>query len=62
MQCCLTEGEDDLDLATRELTIRRGKGGKFRLVYLTTEAIGMIEDWLEMRGDLPVELIGFFWF
>jgi integrase/recombinase XerD len=48
---------DDLDLATGELSIRRGKGGKFRLVYLTTEAIGMIEDWLEVRGNLPGALI-----
>lgn len=48
---------DNLDLATGELTIRRGKGGKFRLVYLTTEAIGMIEDWLKVRGDLPGALI-----
>jgi integrase len=48
---------DDLDLATGELTIRRGKGGKFRLVYLTKEAISMIEDWLKVRGDLPGALI-----
>ncbi|MEY2831953.1 MAG: hypothetical protein RLZZ574_1211 [Cyanobacteriota bacterium] len=48
---------DDLDLATGELSIRRGKGGKFRLVYLTTEAIDMIEDWLKVRGDLPGALI-----
>jgi integrase/recombinase XerD len=48
---------DDLDLATGELTIRRGKGGKFRLVYLTTEAMDMVEDWLEVRGDLPGALI-----
>ena len=48
---------DDLDLKTGELTIRRGKGGKFRLVYLTSEAISMIEDWLEVRGDAPGALI-----
>jgi integrase len=48
---------DDLDLATGELTIHRGKGGKFRLVYLTTEAIEMIEDWLEVRGNLSGSLI-----
>ena len=48
---------DDLDLVTGELTIRRGKGGKFRLVYLTKEAISMIEDWLEVRSDLPGALI-----
>ena len=29
---------NDLDLKTGELTIRRGKGGKFRLVYLTDDA------------------------
>ena len=48
---------DDLDLATGELNIRRGKGGKFRLVYLTPEAMSMVEDWLEVRGDLPGPLI-----
>jgi integrase/recombinase XerD len=48
---------EDLDLATGELTIQRGKGGKFRIVYLTTEAIAMIEDWLEIRGYLPGALI-----
>ncbi len=48
---------NDLNLKTGELTICRGKGGKFRIVYLTTEAIAMSEDWLEVRGDLPGALI-----
>ena len=48
---------EDLNLATGELTIRQGKGGKFRLVYLTAEAMEMIERWLEVRGDLPGALI-----
>ncbi len=48
---------EDLNLVTGELTIRQGKGGKFRLVYLTAEAIEMIERWLEVRGDLPGALI-----
>ena len=48
---------DDLDIITGELTIRRGKGGKFRLVYLTDEAIATIEDWLKVRGDAPGALI-----
>ena len=48
---------DDLDLKTGELAIRRGKGGKFRLVYLTRDAIATIEDWLEVRGDAPGALI-----
>ena len=48
---------DDLDLDSGELTILKGKGGKFRLVYLTPEAIGMIEDWLFVRGEKPGPLI-----
>ena len=48
---------DDLDLKTGELAIRRGKGGKFRLVYLTRDVIATIEDWLEVRGDAPGALI-----
>nr|WP_263858269.1 tyrosine-type recombinase/integrase [Waterburya agarophytonicola] len=48
---------DDLDIITGELAIRRGKGGKFRLVYLTRDAIATIEDWLEVRGDAPGALI-----
>ena len=48
---------DDLDLKTGELTIRQGKGGKFRLVYLTDEAIALVEDWLEIRDYAPGALI-----
>ena len=48
---------EDLDLATGELTIRQGKGNKYRLVYLTPEAISMIEDWLGKRGSTPGALI-----
>ena len=47
----------DLDVATGELAINQGKGNKFRLVYLTSEAVAMIEDWLEVRGNLPGALI-----
>ena len=47
----------DLDLVTGELSIERGKGGKFRIVYLTNEAIAMIKDWLEIRGNHPGALI-----
>ena len=48
---------EDLDLATGELIIRQGKGGKFRLVYLTDEAIEMVREWLGVRGSLPGALI-----
>lgn len=47
----------DLCLKTGELTILKGKGNKHRLVYLTSEAVAMIEDWLEVRGKLPGALI-----
>ncbi len=48
---------EDLELATGELTIRQGKGGKFRLVYLTAEAVEMVRQWLDVRGSLPGALI-----
>ncbi len=48
---------EDLDLATGELTIRQGKGGKFRLVYLTNDAMEMVTEWLEVRGSSPGALI-----
>lgn len=48
---------DDLNLKTGELTVNRGKGNKYRLVYLTDEAIAMIEDWLSKRGNVPGALI-----
>ena len=48
---------NDLNLGTGELTIERGKGGKFRIVYLTNEALDIIEDWLFVRGNHPGALI-----
>jgi integrase/recombinase XerD len=47
----------DLNLETGEINVERGKGGKFRIVYLTNEAIAMIEEWLGIRGNLPGALI-----
>ena len=43
----------DLNLKTGELTIQQGKGGKCRLVYLTSEAITLVEQWLQVRTYLP---------
>ena len=48
---------NDLDVVTGELAIRRGKGNKYRLVYLTPEASAMIKDWLKVRGNKPGALI-----
>lgn len=47
----------DLDLSSGSLVVRRGKRGKRRVVYLTAEALGIIEDWLLVRGSEPGALI-----
>lgn len=47
----------DLDLSSGSLIVRRGKGGKRRVVYLTVEALQLIEDWLLIRGSEPGALI-----
>jgi integrase len=47
----------DLDLGSGSLVVRRGKGGKRRVVYLTVEALHIIEDWLLVRGSEPGALI-----
>ena len=48
---------EDLDLVTGELEIHHGKGDKYRLVYITDEAVAMVKDWLKVRGDTPGALI-----
>ena len=47
----------DLDLGSGEIIIRKGKGGKRRIVYLTAEAVELVEDWLAVRGSEPGALI-----
>ena len=47
----------DLDRNTGSLIIRRGKGDKRRIVYLTTEALQIIQAWLAIRGNKPGALI-----
>ena len=47
----------DLDRSSGSLIVRRGKGGKKRTVYLTSEAIQIIEEWLAVRGRKPGALI-----
>jgi len=47
----------DLDRGSGSLLIRHGKGGKRRIVYLTPEALGIVEDWLVVRGSEPGALI-----
>ncbi|MFD0473742.1 tyrosine recombinase XerC [Nonomuraea thailandensis] len=42
----------DYDPGSRSLRVR-GKRDKERLVYLTTDAIGLVERWLALRGNGP---------
>ena len=47
----------DLNPSNGSLVIRRGKGGKKRVVYLTPEALGILKEWLAVRGNSPGALI-----
>lgn len=40
-----------LDQSTGALTIKRGKGGKTRQVFLSGGALQAVSDWLEVRGE-----------
>ncbi len=43
----------DLDLVTRALTVRSGKGQKDRIVYVPSGVQAALRDWLMVRGDSP---------
>ena len=47
----------DLDRTSGSLVVQRGKGEKRRIVYLTAEALEIVEDWLKIRGNKPGALI-----
>lgn len=47
----------DLNWGNGSLVIRRGKGGKKRIVYLTPEALEILKEWLAVRGNSPGALI-----
>jgi integrase len=46
--------ETDLDRSRGAVLIRRGKGGKRREVGMDRWAWGQLQQWLEIRADLPV--------
>lgn len=48
---------NDIDLQTGKVEIRRGKGGKYRLVYLNKIALELVKAWVEIRGKKPGALI-----
>lgn len=51
----------DWNANTGALVVRRGKRGKGRTVYLSSEAIGYLEKWLVLRGDKPGPLLCRIW-
>lgn len=51
----------DWNATTGALVVRRGKRGKGRTVYLSSEAIGYLEKWLALRGDKPGPLLCRIW-
>jgi integrase/recombinase XerC len=46
---------EDLDLAGRRLTVRKGKGQRDRAVYLTDTAVGAVRAYLPLRGMGPTD-------
>jgi integrase len=47
----------DFDPSTGALEVKDGKGGKDRTVYLSTQAIRVVLNWLAVRGDAPGPLL-----
>ncbi len=47
----------DFDPSTGALEVKDGKGGKDRTVYLSSQAIRVVLNWLAVRGDAPGPLL-----
>lgn len=47
----------DFGREDNSLKVRHGKGGKSRTVFLPPGAVGVVEDWLKIRGKSPGALI-----
>ena len=47
----------DFDPSTGAIEVREGKGGKDRTVYLSSQAIRVVLNWLKLRGDAPGALL-----
>ena len=47
----------DIDLRSRWLKVRKGKGGKGRSIPLAPEAAGAVRDWLEFRPEVDHEYL-----
>jgi integrase/recombinase XerC len=51
---------EDLDLAGRRLSVRRGKGMKDRTIYLTESVTSALSDYLTVRGPGPTDHVFLF--
>ena len=47
---------NDVNLDTGRITIRCGKGGKYRIVGIPESLCGIIQIWMEARGRLGIHL------
>ncbi|RCJ42427.1 integrase [Nostoc minutum NIES-26] len=47
----------DFNREDNSLKVRKGKGGKYRSVYLPPGAVTVLDDWLKIRGHTPGALI-----
>ncbi|MFN6568211.1 tyrosine-type recombinase/integrase [Dendronalium sp. ChiSLP03b] len=47
----------DFHREDNSLKVRKGKGGKYRTVYLPPGAVAVLDDWLKIRGKSPGALI-----
>ena len=47
----------DFNPESGALEVRGGKGGKDRTVYLPSEALSYVENWLKVRGSKPGALL-----
>lgn len=47
----------DFNREDNSLKIRKGKGGKYRTVYLPLGAVAVLDNWLKIRGKSPGALI-----
>lgn len=48
---CISLEPSDINLETRELIVRKGKGGKQRTIYLNDKCISAIKSYLDVRPD-----------
>lgn len=54
---CLNLKINDINLISRELIVREGKGSKQRLVYINTKIVDAIKEYLKERKEVPCDYL-----